>query len=199
MTLKEILKNIKLSEQTISMVLGAMVVIVMGILVFNYFQNTNKPGTERVTPQPTPTTGVKIIEENGKQVPAGLPTTHKVESGETLWSISEKYFGSGYNWVDIAKENKLVNANRLLVGQELIIPKTEVIIPAVKVENVTQDKQTTTEAISGNTYTVVKGDNLWTIAVRAYQDGYKWSEIAKANKIANPNIIHPGNVLTLPR
>jgi nucleoid-associated protein YgaU len=40
---------------------------------------------------------------------------------------------------------------------------------------------------------------LWTIAVRAYGDGYKWTEIAKANKLVNPNLIHPGNVFVLPR
>jgi nucleoid-associated protein YgaU len=53
--------------------------------------------------------------------------------------------------------------------------------------------------INGNSYTVVKGDNLWEIAVRAYGDGYKWTEIAKANKLANPDIIHSGNKFTLPR
>jgi nucleoid-associated protein YgaU len=45
----------------------------------------------------------------------------------------------------------------------------------------------------------VKGDSLWKIAVRAYGDGYKWVSIAKANKLVNPNLIHSGNVLTLPR
>lgn len=53
--------------------------------------------------------------------------------------------------------------------------------------------------ISGDSYTVVKGDNLWNIAVRAYGDGYKWVEIAKLNNLANPDIIHPGNVFKLPR
>ena len=55
------------------------------------------------------------------------------------------------------------------------------------------------EAISSDSYTVVKGDNLWSIAVRAYGDGYKWTEIAKANKLVHPSLIHPGNDLTLPR
>lgn len=194
MNLKQILKNLKLSEQNISMVLGALVVVVIGVLIFNYFRGTSQTGTV-VTPSQTTEQGeVKLIEENGRMVPEGLPTIHKVGQGENLWRIAEKYFGSGYNWVVISRENKLTNANRLLVGQELIIPKTEVIKP-VSTEQVTKGGQ----AIESTTYTVVKGDNLWKIAVRAYQDGYRWTEIAKVNNLTYPNIIHPGNVLTLPR
>lgn len=183
MNLKQILKNLKLSEQNISMVLGALVVVVIGILIFNYFRGTSQKGTV-VTPSQT-------IKEG---VPEGLPTVHKVIQGENLWQIAEKYFGSGYNWVDIAKENRLANANYLLVGQELTIPKTEVKRPAGQPPTVSDG-----EPITGSTYTTVRGDHLWGIAVRAYQDGYRWTEIAKANNLAQPDLIHPGNVLTLPR
>ena len=192
MSLKQILKNLKLSEQNISMVLGALVVVVIGILIFNYFRGVSKTGTI-TTPSETVQPGeVKLIEEEGKMVPAGLPTTHKVEKGENLWKIAEKYFGSGYNWVDIARENKIKNADRLLVGQEINIPKSEVIKPKITETKFDQ-------SITGPSYTVVKGDHLWAIAVRAYGDGYKWVEIAKANNLARPDLIHPGNVLTLPR
>jgi len=195
MNFKGILKNLKLSEQNISMVLGALVVVVIGILIFNYFRGATKQGTV-TTPTETEQPGeVKLIEEDGKMVPEGLPTIHKVEKGENLWQIAEKYFGSGYNWVDIANENKLTNANRLLVGQELNIPKAEVKKPAVEEKVAAQ----TDGSIEGSTYTVVKGDNLWEIAVRAYQDGYRWTEIAEANQLTNPDIIHQGNTLTIPR
>jgi len=33
--------------------------------------------------------------------------------------------------------------------------------------------------ITSNTYTVVKGDFLWDIAIRTYGDGYRWVDIAK--------------------
>ena len=46
------------------------------------------------------------------------------------------------------------------------------------------------------THTVVKGDSMWKIAVK-YQVGL--SEIKSANpQIANPNLIYPGQVLTIP-
>ncbi len=51
---------------------------------------------------------------------------------------------------------------------------------------------------SPKSYTVVKGDCLWNIAKRYYNDGSKYPVIAKANSIANPNLIYPGQVLTIP-
>lgn len=194
MDLKEILKRLKLSEQNISMILGGLVIVVIGILIFNYFRGV---GRKIEAPTGQPTSGeVKLIEEEGgKLVPEGLPKTHTVLGGEHLWKIAETYFGSGYNWVDIAQENNLANPNRLLVGQELTIPKAEVIEPV--------ELPTTSlgEAISGDKYTVEKSDNLWEIAVRAYGDGYQWTKVWQANEnlVKNPDIIQPGQVLSIPR
>lgn len=187
--LKNWLKRIKLNESTISMILGALVIIVVGALIVNYFRGVGRP-EEEVPVQPGE---IKLIEEEGKLYPEGLPITHKVAVGEHLWAIAEKYYGSGYNWVDIAKENNLPNPNRILVDQELTIPKAAVIKPAIASETIFGP------AITGDKYTVVKGEHLWGIAVRAYGDGYRWVEIAKENNLVNPNIIHPGNTLTLPR
>ena len=46
---------------------------------------------------------------------------------------------------------------------------------------------------------VMSGDSLWKIAVRNYGDGYKWTEIAKANNIKSPNLIEVGQKLVLPK
>ncbi|WP_238072153.1 LysM peptidoglycan-binding domain-containing protein, partial [Rhodococcus zopfii] len=48
------------------------------------------------------------------------------------------------------------------------------------------------------THTVAPGDSLWAIAERIYGDGNQYQRIADANGIANPDLIHPGQVLTLP-
>src|ERR671932_1236731 len=50
------------------------------------------------------------------------------------------------------------------------------------------------------TYTVVSGDTLSKIAKREYGDPEKWHAIYQANrdKIGNPDLIYPGQVLTLP-
>lgn len=48
------------------------------------------------------------------------------------------------------------------------------------------------------TYTVKKGDCLWTIAEEKLGSGLKWKALAKANNISESNpVIHPGQVLNL--
>lgn len=49
-----------------------------------------------------------------------------------------------------------------------------------------------------NSYTVVSGDTLWGIAERFYGDGNKYQVLVDANAIPNPDLIHPGQVLTIP-
>lgn len=53
---------------------------------------------------------------------------------------------------------------------------------------------------TNKTYTVVKGDCLWSIAKKFYGDGSKYTVIHNANKdkVNDPNLIYPGQVLTIP-
>ena len=50
------------------------------------------------------------------------------------------------------------------------------------------------------TYTVVAGDSLSKFAKREYGDASQWKNIHEANKdlIKYPDLIHPGQVLTIP-
>lgn len=193
MNLKAILKSIKLNESSISMVLGALVIIIVSVLVVNYFKDRGR------------STLPFLSTEKEEITTTFQAKNYTVVRGENLWTIAEKQYGSGYNWVDIAQENKIKNPDMIKAGQVLVLPSVEVRKPVVaeKVETV---KKTTViaqnkvlEPISGGTYSVVRGDNLWTIAVRAYGDGFKWTQIAKENKLVHPNLIHAGNLLVLPR
>ncbi len=58
----------------------------------------------------------------------------------------------------------------------------------------------TTAPAGGQTYTVKKGDSLSKIAKQFYGDAGKWKTIhaANADKIPNPDLIHPGLQLTIP-
>ncbi|MGB9911130.1 MAG: LysM peptidoglycan-binding domain-containing protein [Microgenomates group bacterium] len=185
--LKKFLKKIKDNESLISLVLGILVVLVAGALVINYFRNRPKTSLveEETVKQETTT---ETQQETQK-----LPTLYTVKKGDNLWKIAEEIYGSGYNWVDLAKENNLKNPNILLIGQELKVPPVEP-------KTITKKPVASVGSpIEGDTYTVVKGDHLWGIALRAYGDGYQWVKIARENKLANPNLIHPGNVLKIPR
>ena len=70
----------------------------------------------------------------------------------------------------------------------------------VKVEQVTQNAGRAVEIPppAADSYTVVKGDSLWAICKRFYGDGSLAYKLATANGIQNPNLIFPGQVLTLP-
>lgn len=48
------------------------------------------------------------------------------------------------------------------------------------------------------TYTVASGDTLWAISERFYGDGSQYQRIADASGVANPDLIQPGQVLTIP-
>jgi len=188
------------------MVLGALVIIVVGMLVINYFRDDNIGET---IPD-------GITSEDQEDT---LPTTHIVEAGETLWDISEKYYSTGYNWQDIANANNLGSADEIEEGQELVIPDVEpaeseeatpepTITPspsptplatATPEPEAEPSAEVTVDKINpGSTYIVQKGDTLWDISVRAYGTGYKWVDIARANNLANPNLIHPGNNFEIP-
>lgn len=56
----------------------------------------------------------------------------------------------------------------------------------------------TLSSSTDKTYTVVAGDTLWAIAQAKYNDPYRWVDIAKANNLANPNLIYVGSVFNLP-
>ena len=51
------------------------------------------------------------------------------------------------------------------------------------------------------TYTVKSGDSLSKIAKALYGDASQWKVIYEANRdsIKNPDLIHPGQVFTIPR
>lgn len=79
-----------------------------------------------------------------------------------------------------------------------------------KTVKVVVKKETTTASVKKDrpaetapkkkTYTVKSGDCLWNIAKKYLGNGAKYTEIYNLNKdkIKNPNLIYPGQVLTLP-
>lgn len=184
-------KYFKSTEEVISMFLGLVIVVVVVGLIFNFFQK--RKGNVEV---PGASNNIKITEDIGNKDELKVEdNTYQVVKGDNLWKIAVKNYNNGYNWTEIAKANNLKNPSSIDVGQKIILPNIE------KKEVISQNKIVgKTETISTNEYKVVKGDNLWKIAVRAYGDGYQWTKIYQANKskIRFPSKLEIGMVLTIP-
>jgi nucleoid-associated protein YgaU len=72
--------------------------------------------------------------------------------------------------------------------------------PVADFSDVQGGSSSTAPSSQQSTYTVKSGDSLSKIAKHVYGDADKWHAIYEANKdkIKNPDLIHPGEVLTLP-
>lgn len=208
----------------ISMLLGLGVVIVVGGLVVNYFrskpaelptvEDQNVPVDEAQKEEFSDTPAEELPPFEGE-----LPTSYKVRQGDNLWRIAERYYQTGYGWVEIAAANKLNNPNVIVKDEELTIPQLAKAYPMTVKERepaiggastTSYDEEMAKQAasssqpqvenpIEGDKYTTQRGDYLWKIAIRAYNDGYKWVDIARANHLTNPDLIHSGLELTIPR
>ena len=99
-------------------------------------------------------------------------TTYTVVAGDTLSGIANRY---GTTYQELARINNISNPNLIYVGQVIKISGT----------SNTQNYQT---------YIVKKGDTLSAIAKKY---GTTYQKIANDNGIANPNLIYPGQKLTI--
>ena len=194
--LEKVSKEVSSNQSKLSLILGALIILVIGILVFNYF-NRNKPSLG--PSQQTEQTQQEDISADK------LPDKYTVKEGDALFTIAEKYYQDGSKFDMIAKTNNLSDANSITAGQVLEIPKLEEVSPSPTPNDVnalgTGGGNATMwgPKIDGTKYTVQEGDWLSTISARAYEDIFAYKKIAEANNIPNPDYITPGMVLTIPR
>jgi len=199
--IKSFLKSIRSNESFISTLLGVAVVITVASLLFNYFKS--KPSL-RLPQNDVDVSDIKPETLNQINNVVSSANLHEVQAGEILWSIAEKYFKSGYNWVDIAAANKIKNGNLIEKGQKLIIPEV-----SPKKQTVMERQEMKVEITSAENkiqpdseYIVKSNDSLWKIAVNTYGDGYQWSKIYQANKTLigrDPDLLISGAKLVLPK
>ena len=195
-------KTIKNNESGISMIIGAIVIVIVGLFIIKNY---------------SPTEEGEVVPSIGTEEDS-ISDKYTVQKGDDLWNISENYYGSGYDWTLISEANDIQEPYILEEGQELVIPEKE-SIPETETESdhisstpeqvlptlsatPSQNEEVSDGDENGGsqeTYTVAKGDSLWNISVKLYGDGYKWTEIANANGLKNPNLIHSGNVFVIPR
>ena len=61
--------------------------------------------------------------------------THTVKKGDTLWSISKKYYGVGHLYYHIAIKNNIDNPDTIKVGDKLKIPMDVILVEKVSDDN----------------------------------------------------------------
>jgi nucleoid-associated protein YgaU len=130
-------------------------------------------------------------------------TTYTVVAGDSLWTIAQKQWGDGTLW------RAIYDANRETVGADpdLIYPNQKFTIPA-RPNRAGQPLPAPAPAptpapapLPAGNYTIVSGDTLSQIALRRLGNADRWREIYTRNQGvigANPNLIYPGTVLSLP-
>jgi nucleoid-associated protein YgaU len=110
-----------------------------------------------------------------------------VEKGDFLYKIAgmEEVYADPLKWKRIWRANKGVLEG--FSDPNLIYPDWELTIP--------RDWP--------HSYTVKEGESLWMIANRweIYGDGRLWAQIFEANGdvLGDPDLVRPGQTLTIPR
>ncbi len=101
---------------------------------------------------------------------------HTVVAGDTLWDLAQTY---SVTVAELASLNGIEDPRLIIVGDELLVPGA----PAPETPP------------TGNTYTVQPGENVSEIANRF---GLSANELAEANNLNNPRLIHVGQQLNIP-
>ncbi len=126
---------------------------------------------------------VRNFQKNNKQPKFNEYT---IESGDTLFDISNRYYGTGIYYDEIAEYNHIDNPDEIKAGDVIRIP------------NITVDM--TQEEVVDQTYTIQQGDNLINICNRFYGDSsYETAlKLAEYNNIENPDNIRVGQEINIP-
>ena len=129
--------------------------------------------------------------------------TIKLKAGDTVKLKGlGKYLSGNYYVKDITRQ---ISSSGYSHSATLI--KTDVG-SSLKTSTKSKDKKKPVKKVTSSpskstaqrTYTVKKGDCLWNIAKKFYGNGSAYTKIydANTNKIANPNLIYPGQVFVIP-
>jgi len=134
--------------------------------------------------------------------PAPQARTHEVVKGETLSSISEKYYGTQAKWKRILDANRALipDANRLKVGIKLTIPDVADAAPAPGGLVPVTIPAAGGAASAARKHTVAAGESLSAISEKYYGTQAKWKTIYDANRsvISDPDRLRQGTELVIP-
>lgn len=120
--------------------------------------------------------------------------TYVVQNGDSLSKIAKRV---GVSSRELAELNNIKDANKIRIGQKLVLPDGARALPAAAASAVkTEAKPKSAPVVvgAGSTYVVQSGDSLSRIASR---HGIKLSELRAANNLKSDKILI-GQKLTIP-
>ncbi len=148
---------------------------------------------------------IDINDINEVQGSSSRLRVHKVQQNDSLYKIANKYYRDESKWLLIfnANRDKLPDRDSLKIGTELFIPEEKTVTQSTKEETTIPTLMQMTEVEdtkSGRRHTIQKGDTLYKIALRYYNDGLKWNKILEVNKeiIKNQNSLPIGAEIEIP-
>lgn len=119
------------------------------------------------------------------------PITHVVQSGESLYIISQRYGVT----IDAIKGENQLRSDMILVGQKLMIPKALAAEPVPAETPSPPSGEKSQPYITYIEHTVSTGDNLWALGIRY---GIPYQEIADANQLGTNAGLQIGQKLKIP-
>lgn len=166
------------------------------------------PHEPLVTAPPTPKASPKVEPVETRPRAAVIPPEYfeyTIQPGDTLATLSRKYFGTPSKADAIARMNPTMSPPNMKPGRVIKIPKDPNNIQG-KLAPQEAEKPAATEAKEpqGGTqeYTVVKGDTLSGIAKKHYGSSHPRfiERIVDANRgvISSPEDLKPGQTLKIP-
>ena len=173
--------KINWQESYASLILGAIIVIILGLLVANFLTRRGQQQIDEGQQISEPTQEEKISTSGGE---------YKTVAGDSLSKISDKFYQTQEFWPQLATVNNIANPN--VLWKDIILkvpPKNEV--EALKVQ------------ATVTSYQVSECETFFTIAQKVYGDGSKWTLLDRANgskRLPNGNpLVLAGSTIAVPR
>ena len=114
-------------------------------------------------------------------------TRYTIESGDTLYDISNRHYGDGDRYNEIADYNNIENPDYIKAGDTINLPNDKKEDPRFKHAKLID-------------YTVKEGDSMTAICERFYNDGSlsMANRLARFNKMEDVNSLQIGQELKIP-
>jgi len=151
---------------------------------------------EPATPEPAPSPASAPSPAPAADDPKEVRVT--VKPGQTLSDVAEELLGSRGRWKELYEYNRerIADPDVVRAGVELLFPADDVDGGGAAAASASSAPTRT--AADGRTYTVSKGDTLYSIARAQLGSGKRWREIKDLNGLPGEHVA-AGTVLELPK